>query len=644
MNETARRGGFAPTDEQMNSTNFAAQRPGTRSAAASGRYALSRKCALVVFVAGSALLFGCGSGGDVTGQPGSVAATPPPTTPPTNPPTTPPADTTAPSVPASPSATATGTTSINVGWQASTDNVGVTGYSLERCQGAGCTDFTPIAAPTGTSFTNNGLSAATTYRYRVRARDAAANFSAFSAIATATTTSAPPPSDTTPPSQPANLSATADGPFGINLAWQASTDNVGVSGYGLERCQGAACTNFVAIATPTGTSFGDSGLSASTSYRYRVRATDLSGNLGSYSSIAGATTAAPPTPPPAGTLPGWVNALAPGQWIQIPNTVLGNVEPSPIPAGNSGPASKVIAWTSFVVDTRDSMVYSVANGGHWDYSGNEVNRLALETETPAWTQRLAPTPSGSVIESVTHYADGRPTSRHSYYGVTLNTLNDRVMILGGSKYGNGFGFVALDSYNVAANSYSPPSTHPAAPSSTMQLASAVTADPATGDIYIFGNFESAKWTRSSNSWTAIGGSGTKPWGAESMSAMDTTRGRILVIGGHNSDHHTYTPGSNTFATVTFTGASASSIASAQKGALVYVEAIDRFLVRLGGAGGTVYQIHPSTFEVTTFTSSGSAAIPSTQNGPYNKFLYVPRLRGAVYVPVYDGNAWFLRIH
>ena len=66
----------------------------------------------------------------------------------------------------------------------------------------------------------------------------------------------------------------------MNLAWTASTDNVGVSGYRVERCQGAGCSNFAQVATPAGTSFNDTGLQTGTSYSYRVRATDAAGNLG----------------------------------------------------------------------------------------------------------------------------------------------------------------------------------------------------------------------------------------------------------------------------------------------------------------------------------------------------------------------------
>ncbi len=89
----------------------------------------------------------------------------------------------------------------------------------------------------------------------------------------------------------------------INLSWTASTDNVGVTGYRVERCQGAGCSTFAQVGTPTGTTFGDTGLLAGTSYSYRVRATDAAGNLSAYSNTASATTAAAPdtTPPTAPT-------------------------------------------------------------------------------------------------------------------------------------------------------------------------------------------------------------------------------------------------------------------------------------------------------------------------------------------------------
>src|SRR4029077_10524036 len=116
-------------------------------------------------------------------------------------------------------------------------------------------------------------------------------------------------SDTAPPTAPANPIATAVNDSQINLAWNASIDNVGVTGYTVERCAGAGCSTFAQIATTPGTLYSDTGLTASTSYSYRVRATDAAGNLSPYSNVASAATAAgvpaiasfTPTSGPVGT-------------------------------------------------------------------------------------------------------------------------------------------------------------------------------------------------------------------------------------------------------------------------------------------------------------------------------------------------------
>jgi hypothetical protein len=77
----------------------------------------------------------------------------------------------------------------------------------------------------------------------------------------------------------------------IALSWTASTDpDSPVSNYFVERCQGTGCSNFAQIAAPTGTTYTDTGLAPSTSYSYRVRATDPAGNLGGYSNVFTATT------------------------------------------------------------------------------------------------------------------------------------------------------------------------------------------------------------------------------------------------------------------------------------------------------------------------------------------------------------------
>jgi len=200
-------------------------------------------------------------GGSTTG--------PPPTTPSNQPPGT----------PGTLSASGTTTTSTTLSWGASSGTV--TNYQIERCTGASCTNFTQIATSTATSFTNNGLTINTTYRYRVRATNSAGN-SPYSNIVNVTTTN-----PTTVPGTPGNPTTSNATASSLTVSWGASTGTV--ANYQLERCAGATCTNFVNIANPTATTFNDSGLAAATTFRYRVRATNSAGNS-AYSGIVNGTT------------------------------------------------------------------------------------------------------------------------------------------------------------------------------------------------------------------------------------------------------------------------------------------------------------------------------------------------------------------
>jgi chitodextrinase len=262
---------------------------------------------------------------------------------------TPPPDTTPPTAPTNLTATAASATQINLSWTASTDNVGVTGYKVERCQGTGCSNFAQVSTPAATTFNDTGLTASTSYSYRVRATDAAGNLSAYSSINTASTMASP---DTTPPTAPANLTATPASATQTNLAWTASADNVGVTGYKVERCQGAACSNFAQIAAPATTTFNDTGLTPSTSYSYRVRATDAAGNLSSYSSVATASTLASSISVSISPKRG---GIATSQTLGFTASVAGDV-------GSAG-----VAWTktggTFSNSTLTSVTFSSAAAG-----------------------------------------------------------------------------------------------------------------------------------------------------------------------------------------------------------------------------------------------------------------------------------------
>ena len=147
----------------------------------------------------------------------------------------------------------------------------------------------PIGTATATTYSDLTAVAETTYTYRVVAVDAATNRSG-DGVSNAVTTPANPPPDTTNPSIPANVQATAASPTRVNLTWTASTDNVAVDHYEIFRDAGST-----AIGTATSTSYSDLTAVASTTYTYRVVAVDAATNRsGDGVSNAVTTPAAPP--------------------------------------------------------------------------------------------------------------------------------------------------------------------------------------------------------------------------------------------------------------------------------------------------------------------------------------------------------------
>ena len=191
-------------------------------------------------------------------------------------------DTQAPSAPTALTAGAVTPTSIPLGWAASTDDVGVTGYQVSLNGVAGAT-------VTGTGYTFTGLTCGTTYTLGVRARDAAGNYS-DPATATAQTADCP---DTQAPSMPANLVSGTVSDTSIPLSWDAATDDVGVTGYQVS-------LNGVPGATVTATGYAFTGLSCGTTYTLGVRARDAAGNLSAAATASVATSACPvDTQPPS---------------------------------------------------------------------------------------------------------------------------------------------------------------------------------------------------------------------------------------------------------------------------------------------------------------------------------------------------------
>jgi chitodextrinase len=196
-------------------------------------------------------------------------------------------------------------TSLDLEWNAATDNVGVVGYIVYM-------DGTSIGAPTGTTFTVTDLSPSTSYGFVVKAVDAGANIGLGSAALYATTTAVV---DNEAPSAPGDITTSNITSASVTLSWGAATDNVGVTNYYVYR-------NSVRIAVLGNVlTYNATGLAASTNYGFFVRAVDGAGNLGVASTTKTVTTSA--------------NADT-----QRPTT------PSTLTATNIGMTSFTLGWTA----------------------------------------------------------------------------------------------------------------------------------------------------------------------------------------------------------------------------------------------------------------------------------------------------------
>lgn len=186
------------------------------------------------------------------------------------------ANTVPPSAPTALLASAVGST-VKLSWTASTssDSSAQDLYRNGR--------WLATVGPAATSYLDAAPLAGATYT--VRAHDLVGNQSGDSAPA-----SVGSGTDSAPPSAPGNLTATTTGPTSVRLAWTASTDNVGVTGYDIYR--NATGTPLASVAG-TVTSYVDNTVAPGTSYSYTVRARDAAGN-------ATTSTAAPVTTPAAG--------------------------------------------------------------------------------------------------------------------------------------------------------------------------------------------------------------------------------------------------------------------------------------------------------------------------------------------------------
>jgi fibronectin type 3 domain-containing protein len=180
------------------------------------------------------------------------------------------------------------TTQLNLAWTANAATENIDHYNVYRGTTAGFTvvpgTTVPLAQPTTNSYANTGLTASTTYYYRVAAVNATGQIGTLS----------PEVSGRTLPSQVTGLTVTPTSATQLNLAWTAIPAAQNIDHYNVYRGTTSGFTvvpgTTVPIAQPTTNSYNNTGLTASTTYYYRVAAVNAAGGIGTPSTQVSRTT------------------------------------------------------------------------------------------------------------------------------------------------------------------------------------------------------------------------------------------------------------------------------------------------------------------------------------------------------------------
>jgi hypothetical protein len=182
-----------------------------------------------------------------------------------------------PQAPANLSASAVSTSQINLSWNDQSNNE--SGFKIERSTDN--VNFSEIttAGSNVTSYSNTGLSSATTYYYRVRAFNAQGN-SSYSNTASATTQGSVP-------GTPIGLTASALSKTQIKITWGDNSTNE--TGFKIERSTNGTTFTQIATVGANVSTYTNTGLAKNKTYWYRVRAYNGAGDSG-YSNVASATT------------------------------------------------------------------------------------------------------------------------------------------------------------------------------------------------------------------------------------------------------------------------------------------------------------------------------------------------------------------
>ena len=446
--------------------------------------------------------------------------------------------------------------------------------------------------------------------------------------ATSSGTTTPPPTTTPAPTASitsANTSITSGG--STTLTW-TSTNAASCSG-----------TNF----TTNNSTSGSVNVSPTQTTTYSLSCT---GSGGSANSSVTVTVTAPPTnttPPTTTTGTGAIDNLQPGYWYEVPNSRLDSVAPTPLPAGTVGVRGVMDAWNGGAYDSIGDRLI-VWGGGHSDYSGNEL--YAFSISNGSWSILEPPTPNASVVESSPYYADGKPSSRHTYN--TLQFLPKQNMFiscaaaalwgptgyLGDGKY--------CDAYDLQSNRWLSKGSIPSIPTANAVLSTVTAVHPTTGNLWVLPSFNSPlqEYNPATKTWNQYSVGPFMEYYA--TGAIDPNNNIFVVVG--NNQFYVWDLNNPNAYPATPSTSGPTDVVSSQAPGFEYDPVSKKFVAWIGGT--SVYTLDPNTWTWTRVSaSSGNSVSPTTpeQRGTYGRFRYIPSKNAFIVVNRTNENVYYYKL-
>ncbi|VAW40531.1 hypothetical protein MNBD_GAMMA01-2009 [hydrothermal vent metagenome] len=348
---------------------------------------------------------------------------------------------------------------------------------------------------------------------------------------------------------------------------------------------------------------------------------------------------------------GPIEDLQPGHWVEIPDTNLSQVYPSPTPWGKKGPTAIMSAWSGGAYDTQRNRLI-VWGGGHVNYAGNEM--YAFDIDQLSWFRITEPSPGPTPCEL--YMFDGQPGSHHTYNMLQYTILTDSLISVSGGGYGSGcdaefsaIKSITTDKFNFTTNTWTKGSEQPSA-GDTIGRVSAT--DPATGHIWMHGTYGGSKlleYNPANDEWHIR--SNGEYLEIEGAAAIDPVRRLMVVIGRWNSSSGTprrqikvwdltqslgssYTPETSGDNTLEFLAGNG----------FVFDPTINKFVG--WNNGSEVYTLDPETWIWEKIDAAPTnTTIPSAEpNGTFGRFRYIPSKNVYIVVNRTTENVYFYRLN